>query len=189
MRLPSHSRARAGFTFIELAVVMVILLVSLLIFSSTVSGMAQQRAVTRESALAMTAARNMMETLRSENFSQVLALYNSNPDDDPGGPGTAPGNRFDVPDLREAADALDGLEGEIFFPLVDDPVDGLQLREDMVDRNLGMPRDLNGDSIIDDQDHSGAYFILPVQIRIRWIGKNGLRQYQIASQLTRWKKS
>jgi len=190
MSLPRAFRhGRAGFTFVELAVVLVILLVALLIFSSTLNGIARQRAVNHESALAVSAARNMLETLRSETFGEVFALYNADPNDDPDGAGTAPGNRFAVEDLRAASDSVDGLEGEVLFPALDDPVEGLELHEDLVDRDLGLPRDLSGDSIVDDQDHSQDYFILPVQVRIRWTGKSGARQYRLTSQICRFNKA
>ena len=83
-------RGRQGFTFLELTIGMSVLLVALLIFSSSVSGVAKQRTVNRETNLAVAAARNLLETLRSEEFAEVYALYNADPDDDPGGPGTAP---------------------------------------------------------------------------------------------------
>lgn len=182
-RSSSRSRFSGGFTFLELTVVMTILLSALLIFSSTVSGVAKQRNVNRETSLAVDAARNLLETLRSEDFAEVYALYNADPSDDPAGAGTAPGNRFAVFGLSEAPDSPDGLEGEVVFPTAIDPVDGLELREDIELRALGLPRDLSGDGRVDDQDHSGSYFILPVQVRLRWKGTTGVRQYEIATQL------
>lgn len=186
---PVHGRrTRAGFTFVELSVVLVILLVALLIFSSTVSGMAKQRTVNRESALAVSAARNMLESLRSQDFEQVFALYNTDPADDPGGAGSAPGARFAVEGLKEAADSPDELEAEVLFPVVDDPDTGLALREDVDDRGLGMPRDLSGDNRVDDQDHGDGYFVLPVRVRVRWNSPNGVRQYELCSQLCRFER-
>jgi hypothetical protein len=58
------------------------------------------------------------------------------------------------------------------------------LREDFVDANLGMPRDLNGDSIVDNKDHSEDYILLPVHIRIEWQGSNGRRWLDVYSMLT-----
>ncbi len=185
----SPHRARGGFTFLELAVVMTILLSALLLFSSTVSGVAKTRSVNRETSLAVAAARNLLETLRSEDFGQVYALYNADPDDDPDGPGTAPGHRFAVAGLDEAPDSPDGLEGEVVFPTTIDALDGLELREDVELRALGMPRDLSGDGKVDDQDHAGSYFILPVQVRLRWKGATGMRQFELASQLCRYVKA
>jgi type II secretory pathway pseudopilin PulG len=180
-------RSRAGFTFVELTVGMVILLVSLLIFSSSVSGVAKQRAVNRETGLALTAARNTLETLRAADFHQVYALYNADPADDPAGAGSAPGNRFVVPGLDDAPDAVGGFDGEIIFPSLDVAGD-LQLREDLEVPALGLPRDLSGDSVIDDQDHSASYYILPVEIRVRWSGPNGTREYDMTTQLCQYSK-
>ncbi len=191
MRAPRHSpspRARAGFTFAELAVVMLILLVALLIFSSTMSGMSKQRAINRESAIAMEAARSRLESMRGVEFDQVFARFNADPDDDPEGPGTAPGNRFAVASLVAAPDSPDGLQGEVVFPVEVDPIEGPMLRENLDLPALGMPRDLSGDSIIDELDHAGDYFILPALVRIRWTGKSGLRQYEIATQLCLYNK-
>ena len=191
MARPPHSlprHGRRGFTFVELMIGMAVLLVALLIFSSSVSGVAKQRTVNRETNLAVSAARNRLETLRSEDFAQVYALYNADPADDPGGAGTAPGNRFTVEGLDDAPDA-GGFDGEVLFPAVEDPVAGWQLREDVDLPELGLPRDLSGDSVVDDQDHADAYFILPVQIRVRWQSPNGIRQYEMTTQLCPFNRS
>lgn len=179
---------RLGFTFVELAVAMTILLAALLIFSSVVGSMARQRAVNRETALAIAAARNMLETLRSEAFGQVYALYNADPGDDPGGPNTAPGRRFAVAGLGAVPDALDGLQGEVVFPTADG-LAGPELREDVELRALGMPRDLSGDNVIDTRDHRNDYFILPVRVEVRWSGRSGVRQYEMCTQLCSYRKS
>jgi hypothetical protein len=42
-----------------------------------------------------------------------------------------------------------------------------------------MPRDLNGDNIIDGEDHADDYLVLPVRIRIQWIGRMGPRTYAL----------
>ncbi len=75
---------------------------------------------------------------------------------------------FDVTGLGAVADDADGLVGEILFPSV-----GGELREDVVDASLGMPRDLNGDGAIDALNHADDYIILPITIRIRWMGVSG----------------
>ena len=172
----------------ELAVVLIILLVALLIFSNTMNGMSKQRAVNRESALATEAARNQIEAMRGTEFLSVFASYNSDPADDPGGPGTAPGNRFEVANLSASKDSPDGLQGEVIFPSADTG-GAVELREDLDLAELGMPRDLSGDSVIDDENHAGDYFILPVLVRIRWTGKTGERQYQISTQICFYKKT
>ena len=187
---PSPGPARrAGFTFVELAMAMTVLLAALLIFSSVVGSMARQRASNRETTLAVAAARNTLETLRSEDFAELFALYNGEPSDDPSGPGTAPGNRFPVVGLDPVEDAPDGLQGEIVFPTRVGEEGRIELREDVELRDLGLPRDLSGDNVVDGEDHAGDYFILPVRVRVRWKGASGVREYQLASQLCRYQKS
>lgn len=180
-------------TAIELVVASIILLIALLALASSMGASASLRSVTRENGIATDAAGNMLERLRDTSFDEVFALYNSYPDDDPDGPGTAPGNRFAVPLLEPLDSALDGLIGEIRFPTLDAVAPGPvpagqptvlpQLREDFVDAALGMPRDLNGDLALDDLDHAEDYFILPVAIELRWRGANGNRVHRVYTML------
>lgn len=178
----------SGFTLVELAIAMMVMTTALLVFSSTVTGIARQRATLRERVLALDAARNRLETLRSEDFHAVYALYNADGLDDPLGAGTAPGARFDVPGLTPVDAALDGLAGEVEFPAARDENENgvLRLREDLEDGDLGMPRDLSGDGVIDADDHGGDYFVLPVRVRIRWKSGSGERECTLSTQLCRY---
>ena len=110
---------RRGLTFLELTVVMAISLVAVSIFSTTVVATARQRAIDRERSIAAEAARSIVERMRNENFLDIFALYNADPNDDPGGPGTAPGHRIAVPGLRAQTSSQDGMIGEIIFPAVE----------------------------------------------------------------------
>jgi hypothetical protein len=77
--------------------------------------------------------------------------------------------------LQAVAGDPDGFPGEIVFPIT--LVGGVpQLREDVVNAKLGMPRDLNGDGVVDANNHAGNYQLLPVLVRVRWrgVGGNGL---------------
>ncbi len=188
------TRSRSGMTAIELLIASIILLVALLAFASSMAASASLRAVTLENGIATDAAGNMLERLHETDFDEVFATYNANPEDDPDGPGTAPGNRFAVAGLLPIAAAADGLVGEVIFPTLEvqasevDPLAGpgemiTQLRENVVDLALGMPRDLNGDMIIDTADHALDYFLLPVRIELRWQGKNGARRHHVYSML------
>jgi hypothetical protein len=46
----------------------------------------------------------------------LFALYNNDPNDDPGDPGTAPGSLFFVDRLKPLASSPGGLVGEVFLP-------------------------------------------------------------------------
>lgn len=66
----------------------------------------------------------------------------------------------------------------LFFPARPDFGD-YQLREDYDDLALGMPRDLDGDNIVDDEDHAKDYVRLPVCVRVSWEGPNGPTAVQV----------
>lgn len=172
------SARRAGFTLLELMIVLIVLTVCMGMFSSTIVSTSRQNRLKRETATAAEAARRMLEILRSEPLGEVFRRYNADPADDPGGPGEAPGSAFAIEGLTALQGDEDGLAGEIHFPS-----EGPELREDSAFGALGMPRDLNGDSEIDEDDHSGDYLILPVQVRVRWRGLAGERTFDVYSQL------
>src|SRR5262249_14024446 len=106
----------------------------------------------------------------------------------PGGAGSAPGNHFAVPGLQALPGAPGGLPGEIVFPTKTNAAGKDELREDVDDRQLGMPRDLSGDYKVDDQDHSKAYLMLPFLVRVRWSSPNGEREYRLATQICQYRK-
>ena len=173
-------RSRSGMTMLELTVAMVIATVAVSIFSGTVVATARQRGIHRERAIAADAARSMLEIMRNQPFSEIYARFNENPDDDPAGPGTAPRHRFVVEGLTPEPGVFDGMAGQIEFPTVDvsafAAIEAWELREDVVNRSLGMPRDLNGDLLIDSLDHADDYRLLPVSVRVRWNGAGGVTE-------------
>lgn len=146
--------------------------------SAMISSMRLDR-VNSETSVAHEAARQVMETVQSQDFATVFAMYNADDDDDPGGVGTAPGAGFAVGGLRPQAGDPDGLAGLVMFPS-----QGNQIREDAVDATLGMPRDLNADGVIDAADHSADYRLLPVRVRIQWRGVTGNRVLDLETVLT-----
>jgi hypothetical protein len=119
----------------------------------------------------------MIEVLEGvEEFATIFQLYNSDPNDDPGLPGSAPGSGFPVIGLRPVADDPDGLVGEILFPT---GAAANQLVENPGEDDIWVPRDLNGDGDIDFGDHSADYRLLPVLLRLRWEGSSGVRALQV----------
>ena len=64
----------------------------------------------------------------------------------------------------------DALVGRVELPLL-----GGQLREDMVFPELGLPRDLNGDGIIDALDHSTDCVLIPMRVSVDWQSRKGPR--------------
>ena len=181
-----HQSSTAGTTLIELVVVMVIVAVAMSIYSGLTVVAGSSRAINRENAIAAEAVRVVIESMRNEQYRLVFALFNADPDDDPAGAGTGPGHRFAVEGLIPVPTSLDGLVGEVSFPALsfDDAASpGWQLRESFVDERLGMPRDLSGDSMIDTDDHSDDYILLPVRVRIEWDGTVGPRSIEAYTML------
>jgi hypothetical protein len=167
-------------TLIELVLVLGILALAFGMLSSTLMANSRQRSVNRESAAAAEAARGVFEDMMNVDFEDVFATYNADPADDPGGAGTAPGDRFDVIGLSALEASPDGMEGQVVLPALTFLPDEWELREDFVDEDLGMPRDLNGDSIIDDLDHADDYLILPVRVELEWMGRFGPRRMSVS---------
>ena len=46
-----------------------------------------------------------------------------------------------------------------------------------------MPRDLNGDGVIDKENHAKDFLVLPVKVRVRWRGVTGDRTIVMCSLL------
>lgn len=163
-----------------------IMAVALQIFVQITFATTQQRKVNRKNFLAMEASRSTIEHLRGLDLGQVFALYNDDPSDDPGGPGTAPGPYFVVSSLTPIEAAFEGNQGQLIFPV--DSAEPSILREDVDNRDLGLPRDMDGDGVIDGEDHSLDYSILPVEVRVVWRGQSGRRQLSQHVLLTEMKQ-
>jgi len=176
---PVRPSARTGFTIVELLVVVVILATGISMLSNTVATVGRLHPVNQENVRALLAVRSMSEELRGVPFDEVFALYNDDPADDPG-PGAAPGAGFAVPGLDPQTADPDGLVGRVVFPEA-----GGVLREDVVDRELGMPRDLDLDGFVDGADHAADYEILPIRIELSWRGRNGDRDFAVCTALVR----
>jgi hypothetical protein len=133
-----------------------------------------------ESGTAMDACLSTLEDLRAEPvFEEVFLRYNANLLDNPVA-GLSPGDDFAAGPLLPLPSDPDAFVGSIQFP-----GDGIQLLENVFDPELGMPRDLNGDGAIDAIDHWDDYQILPVRVRVAWVGKGGRQRVDLVTTLSR----
>ena len=173
---------------VEVMVAIVIMTVSVYLLSSTVTAAIGHSSVKRERSLAVDASMNLLERMRAEPFEELFARYNSDPSDDPGGAGSAPGRHFEVPGLDPDPTDPDGFVGEVIVPEVEIGAGDWQLREDQPLTEMSLPRDLNGDLIIDDVDHADDYIVLPVVVRIWWEGSSGRRQFEMATMFAQLEK-
>ena len=159
----------------ELMVVLTILTVALSLFSRTLVLSSRLDPVNRETVLAAEGARSMLETIRNNHFAEIASVYNEDPADDPDGAGTAQGRRFAVVNLEPQP-------GQTFVGTVLMPFNEAgELREDHVDEMLGMPRDLNGDGVIDSENHIDDFIVLPIGVRLEWNGAIGDRTLEMYS--------
>lgn len=173
---------------LEAVIALAVMTVAVSLFSGMVVSTSRQRVANHEYPIASEAVRTVLEQMRNADFRAVWALYNADPDDDPAGPGTGPGNRFRVRGLDPLEGAPDDLVGTVIFPTLENAAGADELREDSQDASLGMPRDLNGDSVTDDADRAGDYILLPVRVQVDWRGRYGDRHIELFTMLAEFKK-
>lgn len=159
----SSSSSKRGATLIEVLVVVTILTVGTGFLADTLISISRLNPVREQTDLSVRTGRAMAERLRAIPHDEVFATYDADPANDPNGVGTAPGSHFDVEGLSAREGDADGRVGRIVFPVI-----GAELREDLIDAALGFPRDLNGDGVVDNLDHSTDYSLLPVAIELAW---------------------
>lgn len=179
--------ADSGIALVEVAVAMLVFAVATGVLLQTMAAGHGLRGTAQEEWMATSAAQNVLERIRNESFRDVVRMYDANPFNDPGGAGTAPGATFDVEGLDPTPGDEDGIVGEVVLPVVNvgtEVAPDWQVREDRGDVRLGLPRDLSGDAIIDASDHAADYVLLPVLVRVRWMGRHGRRELRFFTQLT-----
>ncbi len=159
----STPSSRRGATLIEVLVVVTILTVGTGFLADTLISISRLNPVREQTDLSVRTGRAMAEQLRATPHDEVFATYDADPVNDPNGPGTAPGSHFDVEGLSAQEGDADGRVGRIVLPVI-----GSELREDLVDAALGFPRDINGDGVVDNLDHSTDYTLLPLAIELAW---------------------
>ncbi|HVS17293.1 MAG TPA: hypothetical protein VMT18_01745 [Planctomycetota bacterium] len=184
-----HARRRcadgpAGFTIVEVMVAVVVLVIAIVgIVGSMLSAMALNR-VNRETAIAQQAARRAIEEVSGVPFRDAFALYNTVVGDDAGMDLDERGPDFVVVGLQPQNGDPDGLCGRIEFPVVDDGFGNVELREDVVDVGLSMPRDLDGSGVVTAADVSNTYRLLPVRVWVEWRGVSGDRSIRFETMLS-----
>lgn len=164
---------------IEVMIAAIVLVVAVGGLSSSVVSAMRLNQVNEETARAHDIARAMAGNIQATPFNEIWRTFNADDSDDPGGVGTATGPNFAVAALPTQEGDQDGMVGQIVFPGVAVGGGDLELREDFVDAALGMPRDLNGDGVQDQLDHTDDYIVLPVTIRLEWRGSTGDRVYEL----------
>ena len=163
----------------EISIAMAVVLIAIGGALSSISVTSTLAEASKESNRAYAAAAGVVELMRGEQFGDVFVLYNSVGADDPDGVDTAPGDAFDVLGLEPLPNDPDGRVGSILFPCFD--ANPGALREDHT--LLGRALDLDVDGAIDQDDKSGSYVLLPVEVRVEWQSASGPRSVEIQSVL------
>ena len=165
------TRKQAGFTLIEMAISVSILMIGIVSVVAATSRMHSLRQATREQTLAMNGMRSIGERIHAA--SARLSGDTADWARDLGeiyGPGGSFGESFDVQGLAPFGD--------------DDAVGSIQLITDETTSDaglgfqVGMPRDLNGDNDATDTDVSLNARILPVLLTVVWTGRQGRQTIQ-----------
>ena len=164
-----------GLGLLEVLVAGAVLSTALLALLSVSAHSIKLDSVNRETAAASAIARMRFEEVRAVPLMNVFASYNADDLDDPGGLPAPPGSKFTHSGTGEKM----AVTGVYIFPVNNDG----ELREDLDMPELGMPRDLNGDGLIDDLDHRDDYVILPMTVRLTWRGATGEREFKLTGVL------
>jgi len=174
---PGAARKRrntsAGFTLIELAIAVSILMIGMVSVLSATSRMHSLRKQNRERSLAQNATRSVAERIHARSYElsespetwaeDLIAEFSD---------GGAHGHTFDVRVLSALPDReADGL---ITFVTNETETD-----QDLGIR-IGMPRDLNADGDDNDLDVAGDARIIPVILEVRWRSQSGESSYRHA---------
>lgn len=172
----------AGAGIVEVVIAAVVVIVAVLgAMTAMVSSMGLTR-VNHDTAVARQAAQQQLEELQGVPFTEIFAVYNDTTVDDGLAVTPAVGANFAVPGLTPQANDVDGMCGEIWFPV--DPATPEELREDVVDAGLGMPRDLDMVGGVEiGVPKSDVYVILPVRVRVQWRGANGNQAVELETVL------
>ena len=175
----ANKPGRGGYALIELTVALLVITVSIGAISMSMMSTSSLSRSNEERTRAIAAALSVLESIRSEDPGEVFARFNRVTSDDPAS-GVSPGSFFSVGDLEPRRGDADGFVGEVQFP-----GDGVVLREDVLDVELGVPRDLNSDGEVDGDDRSTDYTVLPVRIRVEWTGVCGGQKVDLYSMIGR----
>lgn len=167
--LPRRARRTAGFSLVELAIFAVLLSVGLMTLTTTALTVNSLRIVNREQQLANAALDSLVEevrgfasTAREADPSWVAAMVARF------GPGGALGGGIEVRGLTPP-------EGEPFAGTVTLVTDETATDAE-VGVQLALPRDLDNDGAVDNDDVSATARILPVVARVRWTGRGGTQE-------------
>lgn len=176
----SPRRSARGLSLLELLIASSLLTIGLIGTLGSITQASQSARTSNERDTAMRAAADKLDEILCSDFSKLAANYDSSPANDPSGAGTAPGATFTVTGLPLPKVQGTTAHGIVLLPNLNYG-STIQIREDINIPSLGMPRDLNGDTLIDSADHSSDYKLLPVLVEVQWQAANGVASLKLAA--------
>jgi hypothetical protein len=159
----------AGLTLVEVVTASAVIALVVVGIVGGISASAKQAALAADTALAVDGARNQVEKMAARSFHTIFASFNDTGTD---------GSWFDIPGLTPVAGASH--VGHVSFP----GDNTANLYENVSSAALGMPRDLDGDGLIDGANKASTYVLLPFQITVSWRGSYGTASYTLNVLLT-----
>jgi type II secretory pathway pseudopilin PulG len=156
-QVPPLSASQGGWTMVELVIAMALLTIGVVSFIVALTYSLRLAAAGHQKDIAMNAARQVIEQMRTYTISNAFATYNSNPD-------------FNVEGLNILPGDTDGKAGKVIFP-----ADSGNLVESQTSELMGMDNDLDldGNGGNSDTVNPGNAIMLPVVVRIEWQGIAG----------------
>jgi type II secretory pathway pseudopilin PulG len=167
--LPRSQRSQSGFSLVEVMVLIIILGLGMLALTSTSLSVHSLQSADSERRLANDGLDSVTEDIRQSSsmlidaelgwVNSLNALY---------GPGGTPGDTFDIEGLTlQDGDASIGSITIVTDETLTDAELGVE---------IGMPKDLDNDGEIDNNNVTDTARILPVIVRTAWTGSAGAQQ-------------
>lgn len=168
----STRTSRRGVGLIELLISLSILVIGMGAFLKSLLTSTEVQQDRQEQAVAIEAARSVLDAVLDLPPAVAFATYNSVPGDDPLGAGTAPGSDFLVWPLMPLEVDGDGQPGRVQFPSM--RTNPGVLTELAGETDFRSPsRDLNGDGDAIDADVTADVILLPVIVEVEWTTISG----------------
>lgn len=180
---PSNLHNRRGFSLLEVLLSMTILTISAVGLAGFIDSSSQARKSAQSNRVARDQLAIGYERLTGLPFEEVFSRYNGTTSDDPG-TGSSPGSVVPVSTGSFGWTSGEGAPPVLTVELPTTNAAPGVLREDLNLPELGLPRDLNLDGVIDSSDHSADYQTLPVLLTIRWTERGEMRQLEQLYLLT-----
>ncbi len=169
MRRPVQHSSSSGFSLLETVIGMSVMIIGLLAMTSTSVVVHSLDESDKARRLATTAQQAVIDQLNvraaalvGDEAGWATALTDSY------GDGGTPGSTF-------AVQGLDPWEGMAQIGSVRVVTDET-ITDDELGGPMGMPRDLDGDGLVSNEDVTASATLLPVVLRIRWTGESGDRE-------------